>query len=168
MDPQLAQQALADALGEDGLTLLVVATRHPQDYVLTNEQDNTRWRGTATSKWSDLKAHLAPGEQEADMGELNLTLQQAQSLLDALDIGLDSSMYEAENANGSHDDAAKINAAIAMLGQLIDAARKDQGGGNAPVQDLRPCRSPYCECEPGKCTHPGCYDARGAKGPEHG
>lgn len=25
---------------------------------------------------------------------------------------------------------------------------------------LRPCRSPYCECEQGKCTHPGCYDAR--------
>lgn len=25
---------------------------------------------------------------------------------------------------------------------------------------LRPCRSPYCECEVGKCTHPGCYDAR--------
>lgn len=24
----------------------------------------------------------------------------------------------------------------------------------------RPCRSPYCECELGKCTHPGCYDAR--------
>ena len=27
--------------------------------------------------------------------------------------------------------------------------------------DLRPCRSPYCECDPGKCSHPGCYDARG-------
>jgi len=26
---------------------------------------------------------------------------------------------------------------------------------------LRPCRSPYCECDHGKCTHPGCYDARG-------
>lgn len=25
----------------------------------------------------------------------------------------------------------------------------------------RPCRSPYCECSPGQCTHPGCYDARG-------
>lgn len=24
----------------------------------------------------------------------------------------------------------------------------------------RPCRSPYCECEMGQCTHPGCYDAR--------
>lgn len=22
------------------------------------------------------------------------------------------------------------------------------------------CRSPYCECEHGKCTHPGCVDAR--------
>lgn len=26
---------------------------------------------------------------------------------------------------------------------------------------LKPCRSPYCECTPGACTHPGCYDARG-------
>lgn len=25
---------------------------------------------------------------------------------------------------------------------------------------LHPCRSPYCECEPGKCTHPGFRDAR--------
>lgn len=24
----------------------------------------------------------------------------------------------------------------------------------------RPCNSPYCECEPGKCSHPGCYDDR--------
>jgi len=24
-----------------------------------------------------------------------------------------------------------------------------------------PCRSPYCECDPGKCTHPGFHDARG-------
>jgi hypothetical protein len=32
-----------------------------------------------------------------------------------------------------------------------------------PVQEpvaLKPCRSPYCECADGKCTHPGCYDAR--------
>ena len=25
---------------------------------------------------------------------------------------------------------------------------------------LKPCRSPYCECTVGQCTHPGCYDAR--------
>ena len=29
------------------------------------------------------------------------------------------------------------------------------------VVELRPCRSPYCECDVGKCAHPGCYDARG-------
>lgn len=28
-------------------------------------------------------------------------------------------------------------------------------------QALKPCRSPYCECTPGTCSHPGCYDARG-------
>jgi hypothetical protein len=27
-------------------------------------------------------------------------------------------------------------------------------------QSLKPCRSPYCECTPGTCAHPGCYDAR--------
>lgn len=25
---------------------------------------------------------------------------------------------------------------------------------------LKPCKSPYCECEKGKCEHPGSYDAR--------
>ena len=28
---------------------------------------------------------------------------------------------------------------------------------------LKPCRSPYCECDVGKCSHPGCYDARHEK-----
>jgi len=27
-------------------------------------------------------------------------------------------------------------------------------------QAQKPCRSPYCECVPGTCSHPGCYDAR--------
>ena len=25
---------------------------------------------------------------------------------------------------------------------------------------MKPCRSPYCECEPGHCESPGFYDAR--------
>jgi hypothetical protein len=33
--------------------------------------------------------------------------------------------------------------------------------GCIPLQPLKPCRSPYCECTPGTCSHPGCYDARG-------
>ena len=32
--------------------------------------------------------------------------------------------------------------------------------GCIPLQPLKPCRSPYCECTPGTCSHPGCYDAR--------
>ena len=32
--------------------------------------------------------------------------------------------------------------------------------GCVPKQPLKPCRSPYCECTPGTCGHPGCYDAR--------
>lgn len=29
------------------------------------------------------------------------------------------------------------------------------------TRELKPCRSPYCECDVGACTHPGFYDARG-------
>jgi hypothetical protein len=34
-----------------------------------------------------------------------------------------------------------------------------------PYTPLKPCRSPYCECAEGKCTHPGFYDARGSSEP---
>lgn len=27
--------------------------------------------------------------------------------------------------------------------------------------NMKPCRSPYCECAKNQCTHPGYYDARG-------
>jgi hypothetical protein len=33
------------------------------------------------------------------------------------------------------------------------------------TESLKPCRSPYCECAVGKCSHPGCYDARGEEFP---
>lgn len=36
-----------------------------------------------------------------------------------------------------------------------------QAAFQAGRETLKPCRSPYCECTVGKCTHPGCYDARG-------
>ncbi len=35
------------------------------------------------------------------------------------------------------------------------------GTFTSEITKLKPCRSPYCECTEGKCTHPGCYDARG-------
>ena len=38
--------------------------------------------------------------------------------------------------------------------------------GCIPKQPLKPCRSPYCECTPGTCGHPGCYDARGEPWPQ--
>lgn len=128
-DPELARQIMAtvapdmQAAAYNGLTHLQVHTRHPQDYVLVNEQDGTRWRGTADGRWvSDGSA----------VDTITLTLDQANTLLDALDVGLDSVMYEAENANGSHEDAAKVNAAITMLGQLIEACsdgvRSTEGG----------------------------------------
>jgi hypothetical protein len=33
--------------------------------------------------------------------------------------------------------------------------------GETTMNNLKPCRSPYCECDIGKCTRPGFYDARG-------
>lgn len=35
----------------------------------------------------------------------------------------------------------------------------------APGCELKPCRSPYCECPVGQCSHPGSYDARGTAAP---
>lgn len=43
------------------------------------------------------------------------------------------------------------------------AAQKQALAAAPVVQEpvvLKPCRSPYCECTVGQCTHPGCYDAR--------
>lgn len=44
---------------------------------------------------------------------------------------------------------------------LVEIAPRtpSHAAADAPTQ-LKPCRSPYCECTPGQCTHPGCYDAR--------
>ena len=44
---------------------------------------------------------------------------------------------------------------IANLRAQLAEARSDQ----KPIA-AQPCRSPYCECELGKCSHPGFYDAR--------
>ena len=40
------------------------------------------------------------------------------------------------------------------IGHVLNAA-------SAVMTPLNPCRSQYCECEAGKCTHPGRYDTRG-------
>lgn len=47
----------------------------------------------------------------------------------------------------------KYNMEVAFLAgkQAIEQAERSP---------LKPCRSPYCECDRGKCTHPGFYDAR--------
>lgn len=36
----------------EGCTRLQVVTRHPQDYVLANEEDGSQWRGTEEGKWT--------------------------------------------------------------------------------------------------------------------
>lgn len=42
------------------------------------------------------------------------------------------------------------------MSNSTDTSTKPAGAG-----DLEPCRSPYCECDPGKCRDPKRYDARG-------
>lgn len=49
------------------LSKLVVATTHPEDYVLINEQDGTRWRGSATG-WKS-EPVPTPTIQSSDLGE---------------------------------------------------------------------------------------------------
>jgi len=59
---------------------------------------------------------------------------------------------KAEHLRTKVDDAQArqdVFALQARLGQTEDE----------PVS-LKPCRSPYCECDSGECTHPGFYDAR--------
>jgi len=59
---------------------------------------------------------------------------------------------KAEHLRTKVDDAQARQAVFALqarLGQTEDE----------PVS-LKPCRSPYCECDSGECTHPGFYDAR--------
>jgi len=47
----------------------------------------------------------------------------------------------------------------ASLANHIPDATKMVAAQPAPVA-LKPCRSPYCECSVGACSHPGFYDAR--------
>jgi hypothetical protein len=53
---------------------------------------------------------------------------------------------------------------LAHYGHGIDEARETLRQAIKQAEDepvsLKPCHSPYCECDSGKCTHPGFYDAR--------
>lgn len=79
-----------------------------------------------------------------------------------------------KQANPSHaDSAVDLCGYIALSIEIAtnDSAPQRQkmqrpvlvDPGELPVEpktNLHPCRSPYCECDVGKCTHPGFYDAR--------
>jgi hypothetical protein len=59
---------------------------------------------------------------------------------------------------GSYSVPTKLSEAV-----IAEVLKQRRPGGlldGKALAGLRPCRSPYCECEPGACTHPGCYDAR--------
>jgi hypothetical protein len=60
---------------------------------------------------------------------------------------------------------AEFDALIDDRDRLLAMMKAVKAEANAAADQpdaLRPCRSPYCECAPGECTHPGCYDARAA------
>ncbi|QGJ94976.1 hypothetical protein SEA_REDWATTLEHOG_117 [Gordonia phage RedWattleHog] len=38
-------------MSERNITTLSIRTRHPEDYVLINEADGTRWRGSEDMGW---------------------------------------------------------------------------------------------------------------------
>jgi hypothetical protein len=58
---------------------------------------------------------------------------------------------------GSYEVKEAIDALKARLEQPEDVTEINFGN----IAD-EPCRSPYCECDSGKCTHLGFYDARAA------
>ena len=74
---------------------------------------------------------------------INLTMEQAQAVFDALDIGLGAATEEAANFHEAmkgykpdqhkrlDDDAAKVNAAVTLMGQLMESARESAEGGEA-------------------------------------
>lgn len=59
-----------------------------------------------------------------------------------------------------HDAGSHGQQMTPAVQRAVDAADKRGQETCVPSPAQRPCRSPYCECEPGKCTHPSCYDAR--------
>jgi hypothetical protein len=84
-----------------------------------------------------------------------------QQALDALR-GLfgDSGGVAVWRLGGSYEVKEAIDALKARLEQPEDVTEINFGNiADEPVS-LKPCRSPYCECDSGKCTHPGFYDAR--------
>jgi uncharacterized UPF0160 family protein len=80
---------------------------------------------------------------EAKLKEFEMTIEAMKQALEALET-VDSLAHYGHG----------IDEARETLRQAIKQAEKQE-----PVS-LKPCRSPYCECDSGKCTHPGFYDAR--------
>jgi hypothetical protein len=46
------------------------------------------------------------------------------------------------------------------MGFTCSTCRNKAIDADQAARRLKPCRSPYCECSQGQCTHPGFYDAR--------
>jgi hypothetical protein len=57
-------------------------------------------------------------------------------------------------------DALRMHSEGNWLSLRSHMARLDREGHKRGDVPLRPCRSPYCECSQGQCSHPGCFDAR--------
>jgi hypothetical protein len=75
---------------------------------------------------------------------------------------LGAAKAENERLRGLLRDLREITSEYAWDADLearVDAALSQQAEPVEPAP-AQPCRSPYCECDAGKCTHPGFYDAR--------
>jgi hypothetical protein len=88
-------------------------------------------------------------------------MQQALDTLQGLfGIHSDSGGVAVWRLGGSSAVKDAITALRSRLEQPEDVTEINFGNiADEPVS-LKPCRSPYCECDSGKCTHPGFYDAR--------
>ena len=74
----MSQEATAMTQSHDQpLIQMQVNTRHPADYVLLNEQDGTRWRGTSKGTWARIEAQVPGNGDEllAEMASRNWTLR---------------------------------------------------------------------------------------------
>lgn len=101
------------------------------------------------------KTGWPPGMLQDDCGELNKWLA---SRLDARQVVRNNIIGErAVQAEREQLllDALIFGTAVSQVGRRIDPTEI-----YAAEADLKPCRSPYCECSRDQCTHPGYYDAR--------
>lgn len=104
-----------------------------------------------------LDPDLAERRMEARIGRLRLERRlREQQIADNFDVS-------AELARARAKVVASNAPSLEQLTEKLGMCQWGPHGCSYPAcncYQLKPCRSPYCECEQGKCTHPGFFDAR--------